>query len=174
MPQRRRSRFTVHIVGREPRVVLSYTSAGAGEHYERMGYTVLKVVKGDHRKPVALPARRFVIDQPALADAIDLLGLKVPVKIRYNSRQGATAGNYRFRYGAHDIMLKSYATAAEASQTLWHELQHAVQAERAGTAQDWTKVVNDQRRYPYSRRPIEVEARALATQMSDCSLTKAA
>ncbi len=138
------------------------------------GYKVVRVVKGDYRQPAApaTAARAWRVDPEALKAACDLLGLRLPVKVRFNARQGATAGNYRHKGTYHDIMLKSYRTAEQASETLWHELTHAMQAERAGDQWAWNSVANDQRRYPYSRRPIEIEAREIAGAYADILLTR--
>jgi hypothetical protein len=176
----RRSRFTVTFTDGDRTVILAYTGQDSQirEHYARMGKTVASIVKGDHRAPVAASGPSFVIDQSALADAIDLLGLKVPVKVRFNSRAGATNGNYRLRRAPgglyHDIMLKSYHDAEQASSTLWHELCHAMQAERVMLAgEEWGSFTAAQKRWPYSRRPIQIEARQMSADMADCPLTRA-
>ena len=173
----RRTRFTVYREGfSEPVVCLGYTAEGARKHYTDLGYRVTRVVKGDYRKQEKAAALKasggFTIDQDALRDACDLLRIERPVKIRMDGRVGSVTGNYRFRNGYHDIMLKSYRTAAEASSTLWHELCHAMQAERAGNETAWNTVTNEQARTPYSRRPIEVEARELARDMGDILLAR--
>jgi hypothetical protein len=174
---RRRSRFTVYLGGvASPRVCLGYTSQGVRDHCERLGYIVTRVERGDYRKKAmaeqAASVGGFVIDHAAVRDACELLGISKPVKIRFNSRLGSTNGNYRFREGYHDIMLKSYRTAEQATETLWHELCHAMQAERAGDEIAWDAVLREQHRTPYSRRLIEVEARQMATDMADIPLAK--
>lgn len=169
----RRSRWTVETdIGK--RVILAYDAMGAQNYYTGRGHAVYGVTKGDYRM-VPKPGGSFKVNQKALADALEVLKLKLPVKIRTHARQGATNGNHRLsREGYHDIMVKSYLTPEEASSTLWHELTHAQQAENAGGVDHWNKVCNDQRRrYPYSRRPIEVEARAMSELMSDVLLTGA-
>lgn len=172
----RRARYTVHIAGEDtPRVILDYSAQSAQAYYERRGLNVLSVTAGDYRKQVQ-EGGGFVIDEHALAQAVITLGIKLPVKIRMHSRQGDTLGNHRLRAGYHDIMLKSYRTAEQASSTLWHELTHAMQAERdgGGDIHAWYGVNREQRLYPYSIRPIEVEAREMSERMKDIQLTKQA
>lgn len=170
----RRTRFTVHI--RRPdgeiikQVILAYSAESARVYYARR-HDVVRVERGDYRQRARNAAIRanggYRLDPRALRDAIALLGLRIPVKIRYTSRVGATNGNYCFKGTHHDIMLKSYHTAAQATETLWHELTHAMQAERAGgTTETWADVRREQARYAYRRRPIEVEARAMSAKMS--------
>lgn len=173
----RRTRYTVRFHDDdEPKVILAYSAQGAREYYERMGYAVRTVIKGDYRRQQRAAKAKiqggFRIDQNALKDAIDLLGLKLPVKVRFHARHGNTQGNYRLRDGWHDIMLKSYHTPEQASSTLWHELTHAMQAERAGDKTAWRKVIADQAVYAYGRRPVEVEANEMSETMNDVLLCR--
>lgn len=178
MAQQRRSRFTVRFASGDPVVCLAYDAGFVHKYYEALGRTVTGVTKGDHRVKARAAevkaAGGFRVDQAALKDAIALLGLKLPVTLRYNSRVGNTNGNYRFTGHSHNIMLKSYHTAAQASDTLWHELCHAMQAERAGTMVEWNVVQRQQARYSYRSRPIEREAREMSATMANCPLTVAA
>lgn len=176
-----RTRYTVTTqkegVGVQRQVVLCYTAQWATDYFTRRGFVVLSVQKGDYRKQQRVAATKaaggFTIDRKALAAAIEQLGLKLPVKIRYNARVGGTQGNYRLRNGNHDIMLKSYLTPEQASSTLWHELTHAMQAERVGgTSEVWNSYSLEQRRYSYSIRPIEIEARQMSKIMADVPLCR--
>lgn len=118
------------------------------------------------------PARgRFVLNPEAVQDAVRELGLNVQVRIRFHARAGNTNGIYRRYFTHHDIMLKTYLTPKEASSTLWHELTHAMQAERAGAPDAWNAYAKAQRSYSYDNRPIEVEARAMSALMADFPLT---
>lgn len=174
----RRTRFTVTLEGNAPRVILAYTADYVRGHYEKLGYNVLSVERGDHRTKARHAAIKacggFRIDAAALAAAVAEIGLTLPVRLAYNGRVGNTNGNYRFRGTHHAIMLKSYHTPQQATETLWHELCHAMQAERAGDLKAWSGVYAQQRRYPYSRRPIEVEARQFAAARSHRPLAVAA
>ena len=176
MSRRRRQRFTVTCSHRSSdevvkRVILAYSAIGAGDYYATRGYTVLEVARGDYRAQQA-GGWHWSIDQEALDAAVELLGLKLPVKIRFNSRVGNTNGNYRLGAGYHDIMLKTYRTAQQASQTLWHELTHAMQAERAGgTRAAWLADL-EKSRGKYQRCPREIEARAMARDMADLLLCR--
>ena len=77
-------------------------------------------------------------------------------------------GCYRFRQGeGHVITLSTYYGPEQLSKTLWHELTHAVQYERA-----FAKGMDHHEAYAafhsepggrdYSTRPIEVQARKWA------------
>lgn len=175
----RRTRFTVYFTpDQEPQVILAYHGQEneIRDYYEKRGYAVRRVVKGDHRKKQRAAAKQreggFRIDRKALNAAIDALGLDLPVDIRFHARVGSTNGNYRFDGRRHDIMLKSYLTPEQASSTLWHELTHAMQAERAGaTTAAWSSVQREQARWSYWNRPIEREARQMSEDMRDCPLT---
>lgn len=179
MSRRRRTRFTVtcsHVSSDEieRKVILAYDAPGAQGYYEERGYTVLRVQRGDYRAEIG---QTWKIDREALAAAIELLDIKLPVKIRFNSRVGKTAGNYRFHEcGYHDIMLKTYRTAAEASATLWHELTHAMQAERFQRANPhlpprtaWLAQL-EQSHGKYRACPMEIEANRMAADTDDLPL----
>ena len=175
----RRTRFTVTVRkhGDTTKVViLAPTSDDARYFYARRGYDVLSVVKGDFRREqrnaTVQQGGGFTIDRAALKDACDLLGLKVPVRIRFSSKVGRTLGNYRgMSKGYHDIMLKSYRTAEQASSTLWHELTHAMQAERAGGHVGWQAELA--KSYgKYKRCPLEIEARQMQATMADVMLCR--
>lgn len=188
----RRTRFTVTVLipshdDPQRKVILAYDADGACNYFQRRNYVVLNVERGDYRRVerrAAAPAGGFTIDRVNLAEAIDLLGIKFPVQIKFNSRNGATLGNHRFvpRAGkfkvnpdldtasggmVHRIMLKSYLTPDQAGRTLWHELTHAMQAEResasAATMREafeaWRFCSARGRGTTYLRKPIEVEAR---------------
>lgn len=175
----KRTRYTVtvqrHGIGVERRVILAYDAAGARDFYATLGYVVIQVVKGDYRnaarRAAVLAAGGFRVDQAALRDACDLLGLKLPVRIRFNSRVGSTNGNYRFAGTYHNIMLKSYLTPEQASSTLWHELTHAMQAERAGSLSAWAQVQSESHG-KYRRCPREIEARRMSATMHDVALCR--
>jgi hypothetical protein len=154
----------------------------AGRHYDVVSVKRAKRAKRHAPKR----ATGLVLDREALKDACDLLGIMLPVHVRYNGVAGGTNGTHRYKYGHdappsagvassapyHHIVIKSYLSAEEATSTLWHELTHAVQAERASRIDPraWWAVVRAQHRWSYRMRPIEVEARAMAEQMKDCLL----
>lgn len=190
----KRSRYTVTVsrlgsAAIDRKVILAYSALGARQYFENRHYTVLEVERGDYRRTER--AARYVpegggfsIDQKALAEAIELLGIKRPVQIRLNGKVGPTHGTHRWvpRSGKfkvnpnldtatggmlHRITLKSYLTAEQAGRTLWHELTHAMQAEResadAATMREafeaWRFCSARGRGIAYNRKPIEVEAR---------------
>lgn len=148
----RRQRYTVSFAGGGAEVILAYTSQGAKQYYAQRGYAVASARLGDFRFEGG--------GWELAADVRAAAGLAWPVTIRRNGKPGGTRGTYRCRDGTHHIVVKSYLTAEQASATLWHELTHARQAERAGSQSAWEKVTAAQRRWPYAQRPIEIEARA--------------
>jgi hypothetical protein len=167
---RQRTRFTVTFEDGTKKVILCYNAAEARHYYEHKGYAVAGVMRGDYRKQARVAAIKsqdgHTIDTAALNVAKAELGLIMPVKIRRDGRVGQTNGNHRLRGFEHHIMLKSYLTPEQATHTLWHELTHAVQAERAiASGRGWAAVSNEQRRYRYSVRPIEIEANKIADAM---------
>lgn len=179
----RRTRFTATVcrldrqdAPSEKRVILAYDPVGVRKHYNRMGYVVLDVVKGDHRREAYKAAVKssggFTVDRRALKDACDLLGITKPVRIRFSSKVGSTNGNYRFMGTYHDIMLKSYHSPAQASSTLWHELTHAMQAERAGGTQEAWQAEHEKSKGKYKRCPREIEARQMSRKMADVPLCR--
>lgn len=161
---RRRSRFTVEFADGSRTVILAYGALDAEHYFRARGREVVDTVSGDYR--ISRSSGGYRINQAALNAAIATLGLKIPVRVRFHARAGSTRGNYRFAPTHHNIMLKSYLTPEQASNTLWHELTHALQAERSGSVTGWAAECNKQKRYSYRNRPIEREANAMADKMS--------
>lgn len=181
---RRRTRFTVLLAGDNvPKVVLTYSADDARYYYAKRGQTVVKVTRGDYRKKArareAAKSGGFTINQAALREAKEILGLKWPVQVRTHARHGSVNGNYRCELTGggdyyHNIMIKSYLTPEQATKTLWHELTHAMQAEREGSYAGWVlKHEQEHKRYSYRVRPIEIEAREMSDMMAPThSLTR--
>ena len=134
-------------------------------------------------KPRAKPrAAKWKLNDDALAQAVEFLGLKHPVYFTRNNTK-TRSGSYSLRYGwtlpataparfrqatlVHRIQLRPADTAEDASRTLWHELAHAMQAERSlsgasngiGAVGVFAKAVRAEAAIPYKRRPSEIEAR---------------
>ena len=170
MSRPRRSRHTalVHRHGETPtqKVILCYTVQQAVDYYMRQGYTVIRVVKGDL---VNVPQDGgWRLDPVQYRAALDFLGIRWPVVIKQTSRVGGQYGAHRLKPQAgrlvHSITVKSYLRAEDAGRTLWHELCHAMQAERVSAGDPSNAVVawrnTDERLGSYRNRPIEVEARS--------------
>lgn len=164
----RRRRYTVYYTDREPEVVLAYGGLDAKQWGSTRG-TVKSWREGDIR--IEAKSGGWRLNRKALNEAIDLIGLKLPVKLRTDARVGSTNGNYRFRNGGHDIMLKTYLSAEQATKTLWHEPCHAMQAERAGAPQEWNKVVRSQKGIGHDDKDYEREAIEFSNEMSNIPLT---
>lgn len=98
----------------------------------------------------------------AVLKAVKHFGLTKPVVIRW-ANGTYRAGSYRYRNGEHHITLSTYYTGADVSRYLWHELTHAKQYEAAAAkGKSYSDFHAEQARYPYSVRPIEVQARKYA------------
>lgn len=183
----RRSRFTAY-TDQGPKVILAYTVAQVQRYFEGCGYVVSRIERGDYRTARAQfnpPADGgWKLDRAALAEAIALLGLSLPVKIKQTSHQGGRYGAHSFRplrgkffrdpsrdtaAGGmyHHITVKSWLSPEQAGRTLWHELTHAMQAERETAQattmreqfQGWRFCAARGRGTAYRAKPIEVEAR---------------
>jgi hypothetical protein len=121
----------------EKKVILSYDASSVKWHYQRQGYIVMGVEKGDYRKAQnARPRTGAKPDMASVREAIDQLGIRLPVRIHESMRQGGAQGHHILRKDRqrgdalyHDIMLKGWLTAEQMGRTLWHELAHCVQSE---------------------------------------------
>lgn len=139
----KRSRHTVNIsrpgsFRAEDKVILSYGPQDAVDYFNRLGYKVNSVRKGDFVN--CKPQGGWHVDRAVLREAIAELDLKWPVRIKQGNSQGGQRGVHRLRHEAHpqrgiraihEIRVKSYLDAETASHVLRHELKHAQQAERA-------------------------------------------
>lgn len=200
----RRTRFTVTyspVDSNEIRTrdVLAYSADSAERWAEaHRGWVVLSVERHVRRsRPAPAHGGGYRIDAAALREAQDVLGIKLPVKIVFSSRNGGTLGNHSFRPRSgqfkrnpdldtasggmyHRIMLKTYLTAQRAGEVLWHELAHSMQAERetvgAQTMREafdsWSTCHARGKGIGYSRKPIEVEAREFEAWNTDLPLAR--
>lgn len=177
----KRTRYTVTtqrpVLGVEREVILAYSPQGAREHFEARGRVVLRVAKGDYR---CVPKGNVII-QSALREAIDAFGIKWPVRVKQTGRAGGRQGAHTLDFDlTHCITIKSWLTPSEAGRTLWHELCHAMQAERearnAGVTSPrdvldvWSNC--SARDGAYRKRPIEVEARSFESWNDDTPLVR--
>lgn len=191
----RRSRFTAEVtkLGKTEKVViLAYSPENARESLVRQyGYEVHSVVRGDYRRP-SMPSVAKWKHSGRLDEAKDFLGLRLPVQIKQTRHQGGRYGAYRLRFTPagrpyHCITVKTWLDPVEAGRTLWHELCHAMQAERAAERRagtptldrlsptDWVEAwrTTPERRGSYRTRAIEVEARAFEDFNAECPLAAA-
>jgi hypothetical protein len=87
---------------------------------------------------------RFDVDDAAVAQASQQLGVTLPVRV-FKRRYAHATGNYLgIRDGAHRIGVHCELASAEASRVLWHELTHAAQAERLGGSDAFDRRRNDE------------------------------
>lgn len=82
--------------------------------------------------PATIARAGWSLDDAAILAAIDHLGIKLPVRIRFmTTKHGATYGTHYSRPGWHRVTIaQNLKRAGRASETLWHELVHCMQAER--------------------------------------------
>jgi hypothetical protein len=189
----RRTRFSVTFASGERKVILAYTAQEATDYYNRRGLAVTSVEKGDYRSKarMAAPGERGRLDWTNIQEAISLLGIEWPVDVRISTRSGHTYGTHTIREGAdgmprHKIMLKSWLSVDQMGRTLWHELAHAMQAERAVREHADPKLLTfttavDARRIDlerskgigYRHKAHEVDARAHESLNDDLPLARA-
>jgi hypothetical protein len=106
-------------------------------------------------------------DLDAVREAADVLGVTWDIGL------GLTEGRYtigcaRVKCGVHSITISRLRGAEQASQTLWHELTHAAQAERY-TGQNFMSIYRGAG--PYAANRFEVEARDNECLHEDLPLT---
>jgi hypothetical protein len=108
--------------------------------------------------------QNFQVDPDAVEQARDTIGLQNPVAVNL---VGGTHGQYMgMQNGTHYINLVSWLRPESASKQLWHEMAHALQAERDpesfwGSMQDYHDT-RAQGHDAYSQHPWEIEANQLA------------
>jgi hypothetical protein len=185
----RRSRFEVTMLDGSCKAVLAYDAAGASSFYQRRGYNVAHVAKVRPRRG---RAQGWSLDAARLAEVIEFFGLRLPVYVRFTTgvtrggthclkagRLLAPSARRRAHNGRvtedrlyHHVTLSRAWTAEAAGRAVWHELAHAMQAERtilahglsfADMATACAVVRADDARsrsYGYRERPIEIEARS--------------
>jgi hypothetical protein len=178
MPRRKRFRieYLEEMGERLSLDILSYSEERAVEYVESQGGHVLSV--NAPRPPT------WELDETALDEAKKLLGLRWPVKIgRTTSRDhhGAHYLHLARRSPVHCIVADKVASVAESSRVLWHELCHAMQAERnaAGLShpkdqhEAWGLTLACERGRPIAEQPLEVEASSYENAAAYMPLTKA-
>ena len=82
--------------------------------------------------PSTIARAGWSIDEQAVLAAIDYLGIELPVRIRFmTTKYGASLGTHYSREDWHRVTVaQNIRQAGRASETLWHELVHCMQAER--------------------------------------------
>lgn len=89
----------------------------------------------DHLR-LSLPPKNsrsgWQLDEKAILAAIDYLGIKLPVRIRFmTTKYGARLGTHYSRTDWHRVTVaQNLKKAGRASEIIWHELVHCMQAER--------------------------------------------
>ena len=138
----------------------------------------------------------WYLDQDAIIEAIDELGIKLPVHIRFMTAtaranreygrgrswgkggKGWTHGTHRNTKQHHRITVDQERPAEDASNTLWHELAHAMQSEKWAerTGKDITlwhtdyKAVDGEHGRRYKGNLYEIEANQIADDHTDFML----
>lgn len=72
----------------------------------------------------------FEIDRESVSRARKTLGFSLPVTIKVNSAKKVVSGSHRIRDGRHIITVSKMQSLLEVNKTLWHEFQHALDAEK--------------------------------------------
>lgn len=68
-------------------------------------------------------------DEVAFLKAIDLLGIKLPVRVRFMTGRYRLGTHYA-RVDHHRITIHQAGSVTVSNNTIWHELAHAMQSER--------------------------------------------
>ncbi len=119
------------------------------------------------------------IDIEQVAKATQLLGIELPIKIRYQGKGIFTAGTHYIRPYMHFVALLQTLPLDKANKTLWHELAHAMQAERWSreTGRDICshyreeyKVASGSWGFSYGGNRLEIEANGIAKAQSHWKL----
>lgn len=201
-PRRKpRKRFECIVIlgGQEiTKMIMAPDAESVRAHYTGRGYKVKSVVPYNTAHVKAKNGGGWKVSNAYFNKAVAEFGLKLPVVVQQIGRVGSTNANYALCLrgqeprgvtvprGArifHLVKAKSYHTPEQASQSLWHELTHARQAEdaiRKVLADDsawqsnafvadeaWERKVKHQREnFSYEDRPIEREARRTAAAMN--------
>jgi hypothetical protein len=136
------------------------------------------------RKP-----QTWAFDFEAIAEAARELGIERPIVVgivEAGGRTQTTHGAHRVKTMIHDgttgpvhsVTVRRTCTAEQASQTLWHELAHAMQAERHGDPHTFYAAYAREGGAgsygtAYERNPYEVEARSFEANAERLALVKA-
>jgi len=139
----------------------------------------------------------WYLDQDAILEAIDKLGIELKVSIRFMTAtrravreygrgrswgkggKGYTYGTHRNLNKEHRITVDQERVADETSDTLWHELAHAMQSERWAkeTGKNITlwhhadyKAVDGEWGNSYKGNAYEIEAERIANENRDFKL----
>lgn len=152
---RRRTRYLAEL-SREgvnsERQILAYSELSARNYFTGRGYQVHSLTPHRPSKSWTRPANKpWRKDERAIREAIEFLGLTLPVRIKLTGHAAGRHGAHHLypeggtvRHSGtriwnidtatglfHHITVKSWLSAAEASRVIWHELAHAMQAEHA-------------------------------------------
>lgn len=120
----------------------------------------------------------WYLDQDAILEAIDKLGIKMQVRIRYATMKYKGGTHYN-RKDHHKIIVDQEVDAVHATLVIWHELAHCMQseqwAERTGkniTNWHWYdyKMVDGEWGNRYRGNYYEIQADAIAKENEDFSL----
>lgn len=190
---RKRFQCTTVLAGQEKTFpILAASAQQVREHYTKRGYQVKSVVLLNTANMRALNGGGWKLSNAYWRKALDHLDLKLPVVVQQMGRVGNTNANYQLLHRSeaprgvrvpvgttlfHLLKAKSYHTAEQASESLWHELTHAWQAEQAmsadyGTPSEWDRnawerlTKRQRKNFSYDDRPIEREARRNAAAMN--------
>lgn len=116
----------------------------------------------------------FRVDAKSVQRIATILGLTKPIKVSVTTMRPYLYGDYqpdRLRdMGYHAVRLNKTTSVERINETIWHELQHAVQYEGIMHL-DNNKFVAKHAKWnsgEYRDRPIEVEARMVGARWPEC------
>lgn len=85
----------------------------------------------------------WYLDQDAILEAIDKLGIKRRVRVKFQTfKQRGRGTHYIERDGTHLITVDQRSNGESANSILWHELAHCMQAERWANEDERRNIFN--------------------------------
>lgn len=151
-------------------------------------WAITSILPKTHARKASTNTSGWQVDEDALAQALIEMKIKHPVRIKQTSHPAGRFAAHGVRAASqaprgirlpegtqtyHHITVKSWLSVDEAGKALYHELAHAMQAERVirnyllyhphASPVDqrgaWYAYEGRTRSTPYEERPIEIEAR---------------
>lgn len=127
----------------------------------------------------------WYLDQDAILEAIDKLGIKRHVAIRYMTAKRRGRGTHYITFDrTHKITVDQLTDVEGANRILWHELTHCMQAERWANEDsrrdifnwhwDDYKAVDGEWGNRYRGNAYEIEANRIAKENADFHLVVSA
>lgn len=155
------------------KLIRAYDTEAAADYFTRRGYRVIS------SKERTFKFNQFKLNTLAIREAQKFFNLAYPVSIKITNHKNGRNGAYcPGKDGlSHEIIVKSWLTPQEASETLWHELTHAMQAEREQQPHEsnmlpgWRRSLSREKGQ-YRNAPSELEAKRYEKRAAEFPLAR--